>query len=298
MAVMPGAQWRPLPRPSTTRMSRYDLVVIHTMVGSLEGTDGYFRRLTNGVNSHFGTGGDGTIRQWVDTAVRSGANGAGNHRSITIENADMGPQFPAWNTNDGAAVPPFTAAQVEANARICAWAHVTHGVPLVAAPNSLPGSRGIGFHRLGIDPWRVAGGELWSSARGKVCPGARRIAQIPQIIARARQIVAGAPAIEEDDMPLTDADLTRIADRVWTRTAVAGGPWAIHMLSGVDAKTGVLSAAVSRLLAAAGQDQAALAAALRPIILDAVEQGMAADNSDTADQIAARIAAKLAAPTP
>ena len=200
MSRMPTAQWRPLPRPSTTRMSRYDLVVIHTMVGSLEGTDGYFRGLTNGVNSHFGTGGDGTKRQWVDTAVRSGANGAGNHRAITVENADMGPEFAPWNTGDGAAVPPFTPEQVESNAEICAWAHLEHGVPLVAVDTSRPNARGVGFHRLGCDPWRVPDGELWSSSRGKVCPAPRRIAQIPQIITRARQLVAPRPVpIEKED---------------------------------------------------------------------------------------------------
>jgi hypothetical protein len=186
-------------------MARYDLVVVHTMVGSLPGTDGYFRGLTNGVNSHFGTGGDGAIWQWVDTAVRSGANGGGNHRAITIENADMGPQFAAWNTRDGAAVPAFTPQQIEANARICAWANREHGVPLVPAPNSLPGARGIGYHRLGIDPWRVVGGEVWSSSAGKVCPANRRIAQIPQIIARARQLVGGAQTQEVPDLDANQA---------------------------------------------------------------------------------------------
>jgi hypothetical protein len=116
--------------------------------------------------------------------------------------------------------------------------------------------------------------------------------------AMRREIGALLANPQEDDMPLSDEDLTRIADRVWTRTATQGGPWAIHMLAGTDFKTGAISAAVSQLLAAGGQGAQEIAAALRPIILDAVEQGMAADNNDTADQIAARIAAKLAAPTP
>ncbi len=73
MAIMPGAQWRPLPRTSTTRIARYDLVVIHTMVGSFEGTDGYFRSGKTTSNCHFLTGGHGEIRQLVDTAVRSAA---------------------------------------------------------------------------------------------------------------------------------------------------------------------------------------------------------------------------------
>lgn len=190
-------------------MSRYDLVILHTTVGSFEGTDRYFRGLTNGVNSHFLTGGYGEIRQLVDTAVRSGANGAGNHRSVTVENADMGPGFAAWNTRNGADVPAFTDAQIEANAQICAWAHLEHGVPLVAADTSRPNARGIGYHRLGCNPWRVSDGELWSSSTGKVCPGNRRIAQIPQIIERARQIVAGV-----DVTPTEEDQLAEIRDEV------------------------------------------------------------------------------------
>jgi hypothetical protein len=207
MARMPGATWKPLPRGFGTRMARYDLVVIHTCVGSLTGTDGYFRSGKTSANSHFGTGGYGEIWQWGDTTYRSAANGAGNHRSVTIENADMGAGFPAWNTNDSSQVPAFTAAQLEANAQICAWANKTHGVPLVAADTSRPTARGIGYHRLGCNPYRVADGELWSSSYGKVCPGTRRIAQIPQIITRAKQIAGAAaepatPVQEDDDMKL------------------------------------------------------------------------------------------------
>jgi hypothetical protein len=61
MARMPGAVWKPLPRGFGTKMAAFDIVCLHTMVGSLAGTDGYFRGLTNGVNSHFGTGGGGEI---------------------------------------------------------------------------------------------------------------------------------------------------------------------------------------------------------------------------------------------
>jgi hypothetical protein len=197
MARMPDALWKPLPKGFGTPMARYDLVIIHTMVGSLAGTDGYFRGGKTSANSHFGTGGGGEIWQWGDTARRSAASGAANPRSISIENADMGPGFPAWNTKDGNAVPPFPAAQLEANARICAWAHTQHGVPLDRVPDSKPGRRGIAYHRLGVPGYAVAGGELWSSARGKVCPAPARIAQVDAVIARARQlvgVVAPAPA--------------------------------------------------------------------------------------------------------
>jgi hypothetical protein len=212
MSRMPGAIWRPL-AASTSRIVSYDILCAHTMVGSLAGTDSYFRQ-GSGVNSHFGTGGDGTIYQWVDTAFRSGANLNGNHHIISIENADMGPGFAAWNTNDGSAVPAFTPAQIEANAKIAAWANKEHGIPLELIPDAKPGRRGVGYHRQGVPGYMVAGAERWSNATGKVCPGNRRIAQIPQIIARAKQI--RNPNLE-DDMPLNDADKAWIQAEIVNR---------------------------------------------------------------------------------
>lgn len=186
--------WRPLAGDwdSQPRQTRYDLFMLHTMVGSLWGTDGYFRRDGFGGNeSHFGVGYDGETLQWQDTAYQAQATGAANSRAVSVETADYGPGFDKWNLNDPGQVPRWTDAQVEELARLAAWAHREHGIPLVAVPDSLPGRRGVAYHRLGIDPWRVPGGEVWSSSRGKVCPGARRIAQVPAVIARARQLAAG-----------------------------------------------------------------------------------------------------------
>lgn len=199
MARMPGAEWVG-PHHDNGSMSRYDIVCLHTIVGEAPAHA-----------AHFSTRGDGHIYQSRDTAYRSAANSNGNARVIAIENADRDSSFAAWNVNDGHAVPAFTAAQVESLALICAWAYKTHGVPLVACPDSKPGSRGIAFHRQGIDGnWsgfafggRVAGGEVWTASRGKVCPGDRRIAQLPEIIARARVLAgldAPQPTEEDEDM--------------------------------------------------------------------------------------------------
>src|SRR5207253_4258987 len=124
---------------------------------------------------------DGTILQSRDTAFRSGANLDGNHRVIAIENEDHGPAFPAWTGSD---VPALTDAQVEAIARILSWAHDEHGIPLQLCPDSRATSRGLAYHRQGIDgnftgPFtgRVVGGEVWTTSPGKVCPGDRRIVQ-------------------------------------------------------------------------------------------------------------------------
>jgi hypothetical protein len=197
MALMPGATWRPLgsnPAVEGT-MARYDILCYHTMVGSLWGTDAYFRQGGySGTESHFGVGYDGQILQWQDTRYRADANLDGGDRVLSVETADMGPGFPAWG---GSNVPRWTAAQIEANARIAVWAHKTHGIPLVLIPNTAQSSRGLGWHRQGIDPWRCATCERWSLATGKVCPGDRRVAQMPLVLNRAIQIRNG-PSTEEE----------------------------------------------------------------------------------------------------
>lgn len=195
MARCPLAQWRPLGDNPEHQplMSKYDLIVIHTMVGTLAGTDSMFKQDGYvGVESHFGTGyidGKVTAYQWVDTARTADANLDANPRAISIENADTSTPFPAWKGSD---VPPFTDEQAELIAQITAWACKQHNIPAVLAPDSRPGSRGIAWHRMGIDPYRVAGGEKWSDSYGKVCPGDARIEQVKNVIVpRVQAILHG-----------------------------------------------------------------------------------------------------------
>ena len=199
--------WRPLADDwdRQVRMARYDLILLHTMVGSLWGTDRYFRANGyRGAESHWGVGHDAETLQWQDTRFRAEANGAANDRALSIETADYGPGFDKWNLNDGSQVPAWTPAQVERLADLIAWCCAEHDIPCELIPDSRPHRRGIGYHRQGCDPWRVDGGEKWSSAYGKVCPGARRIAQIPDIVARARRILdLPAPAPVAPPAPAT-----------------------------------------------------------------------------------------------
>lgn len=187
MARMTAATWVG-PHHDNGLIDHYDIVCVHTIVGKAPAHA-----------AHFSTNADGKIFQSRDTKFASAANAQGNPRIIAIENEDRGPDFGNWNINDGRAVPAFTKKQIEAIAQICAWAHKKHGIPLVACPNSKPGSRGIAYHRQGIGPNNflakgfdfpglVAGGEVWSGDPHKVCPGDRRISQLPTIIARAREI--------------------------------------------------------------------------------------------------------------
>jgi hypothetical protein len=181
MGGLSGTTWHG--EHGSAAMSRYDIVCVHTIVG-----------FAPAHAAHFSTSADGTIHQSRDTKFKSAANLNGNSRIIAIENEDHGPAFPRWSGSD---VPSLTPEQVKACAKILAWAHKEHGIPLRLCPDSKPGSRGLAYHRQGIDgnfgpfkyPGRVEGGELWSSAFGKVCPGDRRIDQLPAILGMAREMV-------------------------------------------------------------------------------------------------------------
>ena len=74
---------------------------------------------------------------------------------------------------------------------ILAHMHQTEDVPIQDMVNSLLTSRGQAVHRYGIDPWRVSGGESWTSSYGKQDPGNTRLAQVRDIVARADVLAHG-----------------------------------------------------------------------------------------------------------
>lgn len=192
MSRMPGAQWFPKNIGNRARRSKGRAVVLHVAVSEAQ-------NLQPGPDAdwHFYVAKNGAIYQYIDTDFQSWATAGGNGSVIAVE------------TQGGVTNPdgePWTDAQVHSLAAICRWAHGDEGIPLSLMPDSRPGSRGIGYHRLGVKPWVVSGGEVWSSSAGKVCPGAAKIAQVPQIIALAQ---------EDDDMtPEQDALLRDIQFRV------------------------------------------------------------------------------------
>ncbi len=224
MKTCPGAAYKPLGPQTEPRMTGHDIVCLHTMVGYLSSTDGYFRGGNGvgyaGTESHFGVGGkwgkdgtlglDGTVWQWQDLAYQADANLDGNPTVISVETAD----------NAARPIQPWTPLQCEGIARLLAWlcsveAHAEcpsswtchrEGIPLALIPDTKPGRRGIGYHRQGCDPWRVLGGVRWSPSRGKDCPTEARIAQIPAVIARAIEITTH----QEDDIMATLDELRAV----------------------------------------------------------------------------------------
>jgi hypothetical protein len=187
MSRMPGAQWFPHSIGNRARRSKGRAVVLHVAVSEAQ-------NLQPGPNAdwHFYVAKDGVIYQYIDTDYQAWATAGGNGSVIAVE------------TQGGVTNPdsePWTDAQVHSLAAICRWAHDDEGVPLTAMPDSRPASRGVGYHKLGVKPWVVSGGEVWSSSAGKVCPGAAKIAQVPQIIALASS--------QEDDMTPEQDNLLR-----------------------------------------------------------------------------------------
>ena len=192
VGVYHGARQRIIGRWANRPRSRaINTVILHIAVTprSTKSLYGFFSG-ANGVCSHFFVADDGSVEQYMLGRDRDAASRDAASRSISIETAggsgsDLGQ---GWS-----------GAQIEALAQICAWAHRTYGVPLVATRTSKSSEAGIGFHRLGVPANRdqlsrsisQTGGELWSGATGKVCPGPTREAQIPAIIARAKAIIAG-----------------------------------------------------------------------------------------------------------
>lgn len=185
MARMPGATWHAVRNYTSGGQDEVRGVVVHIMAGTLEGSQAWFNNPTAQASSHFGTGKAGALRQWVDTADRAWAQAAGNRTWISVENEGFGGDV-------------LTDAQLNDNAAVLAWAHETEGVPLRLA--SGPGDRGLGYHAMGGSGW---GGHT-------SCPGPRIVMQLPEIVARAKRLVAGPTNENEDDMALNAADVTRI----------------------------------------------------------------------------------------
>lgn len=225
MARYPGARWDPLGPQTEARMRAHDIACLHTMVGSLAGTDAYFEQGGySGVESHFGMGHDGGTLQWQDISWEADANYNGNDRVISMETADRGPGFPVWTGSD---VPAWSSAQVDKLVDWLLWvtskeAHrdcpatwLCHqaGIPRALVPDTGSTRRGIGYHRQGVDSyptlyqpgWRQQGCEQWSASRGKVCPGDRRIRQLTDVIIPRVQ-EASAPPVPEPTPELMEED--------------------------------------------------------------------------------------------
>jgi hypothetical protein len=232
VALYPGAVWRPLDASFLPRryMTAHNRVNLHVAVSESRSLFGAFNRRA-APSSHFYVAKDGSVEQYVDTDWQAEADLDGNDATISVETAG--------GVRD-AQGEPWTIAQVEALAKLFAWAVKTHGIARQIATDARPGasSRGLSWHRLGIDgnfprdlPGRVPGAMHYSKAGGKVCPGDAKIRQVPAIFARSCSILDGRavvpaptpPPFQEDDvLSLILWLYTEVLDRKPTTREVEG----------------------------------------------------------------------------
>ena len=188
--IVPGVVWQPVDVGNRARRIKGRGLCGHVAVSSSKNlAPGPLA--TRPSDWHFYLPKIGAAIQYIDLDVQCWATGAGNSTMVAFESEG------GLGTTAEVNAEPWTANQVEWAANILAHLHNTEGTPLQDMGNSLASSRGFGVHRYGIDPYRVAGGEVWSSSYGKACPGDAKVRQIPAIVARAQEIVNG------DDMSAT-----------------------------------------------------------------------------------------------
>jgi hypothetical protein len=213
-------------------MTGHDLVIVHTMVGYLWSTDSMFRAGGyTGVEATYGLGGkwgpdadhhlDGVLWQWQERDHQADANLDANPRAISIETADNAPKLAAdiarWTDAQAATLVDLIAWECSPAAHEhcpTSWTCHGRGIPAELVPDSRRSRRGVAYHRQGIDPWRVAGAEVWSTKHGKECPGDRRIHQLTTEILPAVQA-----RLRGDDM--TKAELLALLKDHDVRAALA-----------------------------------------------------------------------------
>lgn len=147
---------------------------------------------------HGFTGKGGYFEQYVSFDRRVAGTLNGNGHVVTLESYDgLQPMSNPYREigiggiyGTSANTGRWDAGQCERTSDILAWQSLTYGLNLRVMNSSRPGETGVGPHRLGVDPWRVSGGEVWTAHPGKPCPGDLRIQQIPGIVARAIEIAA------------------------------------------------------------------------------------------------------------
>ena len=187
---MSGVLRKPLARNFTNaRRKVTDAVVLHVAVSESDTLAGWFNNPRAGASSHFYVRRDGVIEQYIPIDKISWAGVRSDQRAISIETQGMG--HGEW-----------TSAQLEAMAEIIAFCRVKYpAIPVRQMQSSKRSEKGIGYHRLGVPGSYVqkalgrslTGGELWSGAVGKICPGPDRIRQVPQIVAMVKGATVPAP---------------------------------------------------------------------------------------------------------
>jgi hypothetical protein len=176
--IYPYAAWMPIPEALVQARITVRSGIFHSMAGprltSIEDLRAYMARDDIHIESTFILDFDGRMAQVCYFDQRADCNYRANAFAFSVETQDEG--------SATLATTPWSPAQVDQLAGLAAFAHLRDGVPLELPPRWDSG--GIGYHRLHPE---------WSVYQGKSCPGDTRVAQMPEILASAAQIVAWRP---------------------------------------------------------------------------------------------------------
>lgn len=134
--------------------------IMHSIIAPWTARRTYEYWASQGVNleSHFGLGYEGDLGQYIGTETRADANAGANRRAdgtgaVSIETAS--------NTSG---TDPWTAAQVEKLIQLGVWLHQRHGIPLrICRTHSDPG---FGYHSM-FSQWSTSGTACPGAARIK-----------------------------------------------------------------------------------------------------------------------------------
>lgn len=134
---------------------------------------GYFGNAANQASSHFWVAKIGTLEQYIDTALVSWAQEAGNFTYLSVE-------------TEGFPTEAWTAQQMATLARLYVWGHQMHGIPLVLVDH---GGSGITTHA------HYPSGAPDPAWGGHPCPGTIRAGQLPIVVATANILATGGSPV-------------------------------------------------------------------------------------------------------
>jgi hypothetical protein len=202
--IYPNAIFRPLPENFTQSRIAPRTVCLHTAVSNGNSLFSFWMSSSSeGVESHFYLRKDGTAEQYMDTSRRADCQLDGNPFCISVESWDGAGVV--WDTDHDEDIPAWNTAQVNWLVDLLVWCHKTHGIPLRVS--RYWNDSGIAWHRKYIGP------RPSFATKPRACPGNRRVAQIPGIVALAAKKAAPVPTPPPED-DVTPEDIQKVSAAV------------------------------------------------------------------------------------
>lgn len=269
MAVYSGAKLRNIPPGANDPAITAIGAILHVDAANSGSLFSYFNGPSGGIESHFFVRKDGVVEQYRDTKYEADAN---YHANSFIKNGKLYGYISI--ETQGLASGEWNDAQLREIKKLLLWLSKTHGFPLKRCATAT--DPGVGYHVMfgAPGPWTPV---------AKSCPGPDRVKQFNNVLVPWFS-TATEPEQEEDDMPLTEAEWTRLGKLIYAKEAEYGGDlWAdptgtgTHFIANTKAglaslatQVAGLTAAVKALAAQQGVDPDAVIAAVHAATAEAL----------------------------